>query len=71
MRILNWLVDERFFAHRRKSTSAAGIACAELALLLFMYRYYVKHVVSWDLFAVGATFVVVKLALMTYYYLTD
>lgn len=64
------LFDERFVEFRRRSTSVAGIVGAELALLLFFYRYFFNHVVSWDLFAVGAAFVVVKLALMTWFYLT-
>ena len=71
MSVFNRLIDERFFAHRRRSTSIAGVAGAELALVLFFYRHYVDHVWNWDLLAVGATFVVVKLALMTWYYLTD
>jgi hypothetical protein len=69
--ILNRLVDERFLAHRRRSTSNAGIASAVLSICLFEYRYFVSHVWSWDLLAVGVTFVAVKLALMTRYFLTD
>jgi hypothetical protein len=69
--IIGRFLDERFFEHRRRSTSIAGIACAELALLLFMYQLLVKHVVKWDLFAIGATFAIVKLALMTWYSLKD
>jgi len=38
---------------------------------LFAYRYYFDHHWSRDLFAVVATFIVIKLALMTWYYLTD
>lgn len=64
------LLDERFFEFRRRSTSLAGIAAAELALVLFFYRYYVDHVLRWDLLVVGASFVVVKLGLMTWYYVT-
>ncbi len=71
MRILGKLVDERFWAHRQRSTSVAGIVTAVLALCLFEYRYFVDHRWNWDLLAVGLTFVVVKLALMTWYYLTD
>jgi hypothetical protein len=69
----NWsrAIDERFLEHRRRSTSIAGTVGATLALLLFAYRYYVNHVWSWDLFAVGLSVVIVKLALMIYYYLTD
>ena len=67
---LGRLLDERFFEFRRRSTSVAGIAAAELALVLFLYRYYADHVLRWDLLAVGATFVVVKLGLMAWYYFT-
>lgn len=67
---LGRLLDERFFEFRRRSTSVAGIAAAELALVLFLYRYYADHVLRWDLLAVGVTFLVVKLGLMTWYYFT-
>lgn len=69
--ILNWQIDERFFEHRRRSTSASGVAGGFVATGLFAYRYYVDHTWNWDLFAVVGTLVVVKLALMTWYSLTD
>jgi hypothetical protein len=65
------IVDERFLEHRRRSTSLAGVIGGTLAICLFAYRYYVDRRWSWDLLAVGLTFVVVKLAVMTWYYLTD
>ncbi|HEX8153584.1 MAG TPA: hypothetical protein VF698_10680 [Thermoanaerobaculia bacterium] len=65
------LIDERFLEHRRRSTSTAGITVAALALLVFMWRLYVHHVWSWDLLAVGATFVVIKMTLMLWYRLRD
>jgi hypothetical protein len=65
------MIDERFLMHRQRSTSIAGVAGGVLALLLFAYRLYVNHVWSWDLAAVGLTVVTLKLALMTWYYLTD
>lgn len=71
MSFLNRLVDERFLTHRRQSTSVAGMICAVLAILLFEYRYFIDHVRNWDLLAVGVMFVAVKLALMTWYYLTN
>ena len=71
MNILARIFDERFLAHRRRSTSTAGIACAVVALLLFEYRYAVQHVANWDLFAVGLLFVLVKLSLMVWYALRD
>jgi len=65
------ILDERFFAHRRRSTSTAGIASASLAIVLFEYRYFRYGTLDWDLLAVGLTFVVIKLALMAWYYLMD
>jgi hypothetical protein len=35
-----------------------------------MYQYYVNHVARWDLLAIGAAFLLVKLGLMAWYYLT-
>lgn len=71
MNFLSRTIDERFLAHRRQSTSIAGIICAVLAICLFEWRYFVDHHWNWDLLAIGLTFVVVKLALMVFYYLTD
>jgi hypothetical protein len=71
MSILSRVIDERFLAHRRRSTSSAGIATALVATVLFAYRYYVNDLWSWDLLAVGLTFIAVKYALMTWYFLTD
>jgi hypothetical protein len=70
MRFLSRAFDERFFDYRRRSTSIAGIAGGVLALCLFEYRYFHDHVWSWDLLAIGLTFVGVKLTLMAWYYLT-
>ncbi len=69
--LLGELVDERFLEHRRRSTSLAGIVGGVLALVLFVYRYYVDHVLELDLLAVGAAFVVVKLAALAWYRLRD
>ena len=71
MSILDRLVDERFLTHRRRSTSTAGMIGAGLAVCLFAYRYYVDHLLSWDLLTVGVTFVAVKAALMIWYLLND
>jgi membrane protein YdbS with pleckstrin-like domain len=71
MTILGKVIDERFLNHRRRSTSTAGILCAITAIGLFEYRFWANHILSWDLLAVALTFVVVKLGLMTWYYLTD
>ena len=64
-------IDERFLMHRLRSTSIAGIAGAYLALGLFSYDFYILHIHRWDLFAVGATVAVVKVALMIWYRTTD
>ena len=64
-------LDERFFAHRLRSSSAGGIAGGVLAGGLFLYHLYVDHRWAWDLLAVLATIVVVKLVFMAWYYLRD
>lgn len=71
MSIVSRVVDERFLDRRRRSTSIAGIIGGVLAICLFEWRYFVHHVWDWDLLAVGLTFVLVKLAMMSWYYLTD
>ena len=71
MTLLSRLVDERFLAHRRRSTSIAGMTAAALALGLFLFRLYVNHVRDWDLFVVGLTFVFVKIGVMVWSALSD
>ena len=63
--------DERFLTHRLRSTSAAGIIGATVAGLLWFYRFLIDHRISWDLFAVLLTTVVVKVSLMLWYRFTD
>jgi hypothetical protein len=64
-------VDERFLDRRRRSSSVGGIAGGLLAVGLFEYRLFAKHVWSWDLLAVALTIVGVKLAMMAWYLITD
>ena len=64
-------VDERFLNHRRRATSAAGITCAVLAIGLAFFRWYHDHIISRDLLAIAATFIVVKYALFFWYRRTD
>jgi hypothetical protein len=69
--ILGRAIDERFLTHRLRSTSAAGVTGGVVATLLFAYRYYIDHLWSWDLLAVSLTIVLVKLAVLIWYRLTD
>jgi hypothetical protein len=69
--ILGFEIDERFFRHRQRSTSTAAIVGAWVAAGLLAYRYYAQGIWSWDLFIVLMTLGAVKLALMTWYFLTE
>lgn len=69
--LLGKYVDERFLEHRRRSTSVAGLASAFVALGIFEYRIFAKHVVSWDLVAVVVTMAVVKMGMMVWYRVRD
>lgn len=71
MKILGKLIDERFLAHRRQSTSIAGMFSAALALVLFEYRFWHDKVWDWGLAAVGITFVILKFAVMGWHYYND
>ncbi len=71
MTLFGKLIDERFLTHRLRSTSIAGMIGAVVAGGLFLYHYYADHTAVWDLFAVIAVMAVAKLALMTWYHLTD
>lgn len=64
-------VDERFLAHRLKSTSIAGTAGGVLAMLLFIYHVVAHHVWNWELLSIGIVMAVVKLSLMAWYRMTD
>ena len=70
-RFYEWVMDERFLMHRLRSTSIAGVAGGALAMLLFAMRFYVQHVWSWDLLAVGVTIVLVKWSVMLWFRLTN
>jgi hypothetical protein len=69
--LLSRLFDERFLAHRLRSTSTAGIISSVLSILLFEYRYFVNHIANWDVLAIGLTFLAVKLSLMAWYAARD
>jgi len=67
MSILPGFVDERFLQHRLRASSTAGIAAAVLAIVLAYYRFIHDHVMSKDLLAIVATFLVLKYALFFWY----
>jgi uncharacterized membrane protein len=69
--ILSKFVDERFLDHRRRSSSAAGIATILLAVALFEYRFIHDHTWNWDLMTIALAFVVIKLTLFTWYRFND
>jgi len=64
-------VDERFLEHRRRSSSAAGIAAALLAIVLFEYRFWHNRVWSWDLLSIALVFVAIKLGMMLWFRAKD
>jgi len=70
MPIFGNTVDERFLEHRLRSTSLSSLAGGVLAGSLLLYRYYSRHVWSWELFAIIATMAAVKVGAMTWYRLT-
>jgi hypothetical protein len=69
--IFHKLIDERFRSHRLRAQRAAGLCGFIVADLLFVYRYLVNHIWSWDLLAVILTTVVVKLGLISWYSLNE
>jgi hypothetical protein len=69
--ILGTEIDERFFRHRQRSTSLAGIAGAWIAAGLFAYRYFIQGVASWDLLIVVCSMGAIKLVLMAWFFTTE
>jgi hypothetical protein len=65
-RIFGARADERFLDRRLRSTSAAGVIGRVSASLLFMYRFYVGHVWSWDILAIALIIVGVEMSMMLY-----
>jgi hypothetical protein len=69
--ILGTDLDERFFRHRQRSTSIAGLAGAWVGVGLFAYRYFANGMLNWDLLIVVTAMGAVKLALMAWYFKTE
>jgi hypothetical protein len=59
--------DERLLEHYRRSTSLMGIAGVLVAVVLFEYRFFHDHFISWDLLAVLVSMVAVKLGMKLWY----
>jgi hypothetical protein len=64
---MNTLLDERYFLHRYKATSHAGVVMAMLVAGLFIYHQLHDHVIRWELAAILAAGVVTKVIAMIYY----
>lgn len=69
--ILGTEIDERFFRHRQRSTSLAGLAGAWVAVGLFAYRYFVDGILNWDLIIVVCAMGAIKLLLMAWFFTTE
>lgn len=69
--ILGKIVDERFISHRQRAARVSWIAGCVVAVGLYLYRYFVNHVESWDLAAVIFTMAGLFIALMAWYLITD
>jgi len=69
--ILGRVVDERFLNHRQRSTALGGMAGGVLAALMFSWRCYFNHVLSWDLLAVAVVIVGVKLGALVWFRIKD
>jgi len=71
MSFLRQWLDERFFAHRQRSTSLGGMAGVALAGALFFYHYFADRVIDWELFAIIATMALVKIGAMLWFYANE
>ena len=69
--VIGSTIDERFLAHRLRSSSLAGLAAALVTAVLFFRVLVALDRIRWDLFAILATAAVVKLAVLAWYRFTD
>jgi hypothetical protein len=65
------LLDERYFLHRYKATSHAGIVMAVLVAGFFLYQHLHDNIFRWDLLIPLIAGVVTKLIAMVYYRRAD
>jgi hypothetical protein len=71
LRFLGRAVDERFLSYRLRSSSYAGMAGALVTFVIFEYRVFTWHRISWDLLAVLGAMVAVKLSLMAWFLIRE
>jgi hypothetical protein len=69
--VLRKVVDERFLNYRLRSSSVSGIVGALVAIGLFEYKLFTKHIWSWELLTVIGAMVVVKLSMMARFLMRD
>lgn len=69
--IPNRIIDERFLEHRRRSSTFALMAGALVSGGLAEYRLLHDHRFDWELFAVLAAMVTVKLTAMAWFRFND
>lgn len=65
------ILDERYFLHRYKATSLAGVVMAVLMGGVFLYSQLHDQVIRWDLAAIMAAGAFTKVIAMIYYRRTD
>ena len=70
-RLTGRLVDERFLNYRLRSSSYAGMTGALVLGVIFEYRIFARHQISWDLLGILGVMVFVKLSLMAWYFLRN
>jgi Na+-translocating ferredoxin:NAD+ oxidoreductase RnfD subunit len=68
---MNKILDERYFLHRYKATSHAGIVIAVLVAGFFLYYQLHEKVIRWDLAIPLVAGAVTKVVAMIYYRRTE
>jgi hypothetical protein len=64
---MSTILDERYFLHRCKATSHAGIVMAVLVAAFFLYGRLHDQVFRWDLFIPLLAGALTKVVAMVYY----
>jgi hypothetical protein len=65
--MLDYVADERFCEHQRRSTSYAAVVGTLTVFALLEYHLLVEHRVPWDLISVIYAMGGAKIALMLWY----